>query len=412
MHNFSKAGVFKLTASTTIALAVFALSACGGGGNDATANSTTGNTANAGSNVVTLSGKVTDGPIAGAKVCLLSNGVQANNAAGDAICSSQTDAQGNYVLTIPRSLASGLLTLIAAKGADIKLVSTLGTVEQVLSAAGATGAVAPAQLSSANVTHLTTAGFALADADHDGKVTQAELDAYVPDFSAVQRAATIIQAYIDGGQTSFIGGATTDTLTLASAAVQGKPLGTTGKTADTWFNDPANAEIIRAANQALSTSLATDLAGKFVNYRLTKTVTQQTIPLPYSTNGGTATLYCSSDRTLNTPINIDVSIAFDAARNVALVRYLDDKGQPAYITGSYNAKSGAFNLYELEPKWVSSVQGSVTFYEEGYNKHVGTIDANGVIAGTFEEKWAETWTIDATRQECSNTGPFTITKKQ
>jgi len=407
LHHLSKAGIFKLTASATIALTVFALSACGGGD-----DKPTGNADNAGSNVVTLSGKVTDGPIAGAKVCLLSNGVQANNASGEAICSGQTDAQGNYSLSIPRSLASGLLTLIAAKGTDIKLASTLGTVEQVLSAAGAAGTVTPTQLSSATVTHITTANFALADADHDGKVSQAELDAYAPDFSVVQQAATIIQAYIDAGQKSLIGGATGDTLLLASAVVQSKPLGTTGKTADDWFADPLNADIIRAAEQAMSTSLANDMAGKFVDYRLSKTVTQQTIPAPVSVNGGTATLYCSSDRTLNTPINIDISIALDAARNIALVRYPDDNGQPAYIKGSYNAKSGAFNLYELEPKGVSSVQGSVTFFEEGYSRHVGKIDASGVIAGTFEEKWAETWSIDATRQECSESGPFTITKKQ
>jgi len=412
LHNLSNAGIFKLTASATMALAVFALSACGGGGSDTTTTTTTpGNGGNAGSNVVTLSGRVTDGPIAGAKVCLLSNGAQANNAAGDAICSSQTDAQGNYILTIPRSLASGLLTLMASKGADIKLASTLGTLEQVLSAAGTTGTITPTELSSANVTHITTANFALADLDHDGKVSQAELDAYVPDFSVVQKAATILQAYIDGGQTSLIGGATSNTLVLASAVVQSKPLGSTGMTADDWFGKPANAEIIRAANQALSASLANEMAGKFVDYSLSKTVTQQSIPAPISINGGTATLYCSSDRTLNKPIHIDISIAFDAARNIALVRYPDDNGQAAYITGSYNAKNGAFNLYELQPKGVSSVQGNVTFYEEGYNKHAGTIDAAGAIAGTFEEKWAETWSLDATRQECSESGPFTITKK-
>lgn len=412
MHNLSKTGNFRLAASATIALAVFALSACGGGdGGSGSSNTATVSTPSAGSNVVTLSGQVTDGPIAGAKVCLFSNGVQANNAAGDAICSSQTDAQGNYVLTIPRNLASGLLTLMAAKGTDIQLASTLGTVAQVLSAAGSAGTVTPAQLTSANVTHITTANFALADLDHDGKVSQAELDAYSPDFSVVQRAATILQAYIDGGQTSLIGGATSNTLALASAVVQSKPLGTTGMTADDWFNDPSNAARIRAANEALSTSLASDMAGKFVDYRLTKTVTQQTIPAPISVNGGAATLYCSSDRTLNKPIYIDISIAFDAARNIALVRYPDDNGQPAYLTGSYNAKNGAINLYELQPKGISSVQGSVTFYEEGYNKHVGTIDATGAIAGTFEEKWAETWSLDASRQECSESGPFTIAKK-
>ncbi len=413
LHNYSNNRTHKLlTSLTTMALAVLALSACGGDGSGTDSNTAgTGNAGNATPAAVTLSGQVTDGPIAGARVCLFSNGVQAKTNAGDAICSSQTDAQGNYTVSIPKSLASGLLALIATKGSDIKLTSILGTLDQVLAAAGTGTAVSPTELSSATVTHLTTASFALADTDHDGIVSQTELNAYAPDFAAIQKAATIIQAYVDGGKTTLIGGATTDTLSLASAAVQNKALGTTGMTSEQWFADPANAQTIVAANQALVATLAKELTGKLAPYTLTKTATQQTIPAPIAIKGGTASIYCSSDRTLNKAIVSDVAIALDAARNVALVRYTADNGSLAYVTGSYNPKNGAFSLYESQPKGVSSVQGAVTFYEEGNSKNVGTIDSNGNISGTYEEKWAVTWSLDETRQSCSESGPFTLTKK-
>lgn len=387
-------------ALSTLMLAV--LAACGGGGSGSSSDGS-----------ITLSGQVVDSAIPGAQVCLFSNGAQARTAAGNAICSGQTDAQGNYTMTIPRNLTSGFLTLVATKGTDIKLTSTLGTLDQVLSAAGSAGTATPSNLPSATVTHITTADFALADTNLDGTVSKAELDAYKPDLSKVQKAATIIKAYIDGGQTSLIGGQTTDTLALASAAAQNKPLGTTGQTLDVWFNDPANVQAIALfteVNEDLTASLAKELAGKFSKYQLTATVTQQTIPPVVTANGGTASIYCGSDRTVNVPVTFNIDIAFDAARNIALVRYTNDDGQLAYITGNYIPQSGDFKLHDIEPKSIVQT-GAVTFYSEGYAKYDGKIDSAGNIAGTFEDESTTTWSLDDTRQTCPDSGTFTITKQ-
>jgi len=314
-------------------------------------------------------------------------------------------------MTVPRSLGSGLLTLIAVKGTAIKLASTLGTLEQLLSAAGPAGTVTSSNLSSATVTHLTTANFALADSDHDGMVSQAELAAYVPDFSAIQKAATIIQAYIDGGQSSLIGGSTSDTLALALAAVQNKSLGMTGQTADDWFDDPVNAQAIATAKEALNTALARELEGKLSSYRLTETVTQQTIPEKVYANGGAASIYCGTDRTIGVPVAFDdVAVAFDAARGITLVRYTGDDEKFAYILGAYNPQTGAVSLLEMVPKYVVQ-PGEVTFYQDKSNKYDGSVDAAGSIAGTFVSKSATTWSLDATRQECTDSGTFTMTKR-
>jgi hypothetical protein len=302
-----------------------------------------------------------------------------------------------------------VLTLVASKGADIRLVSALGTLNRLLAAAAATGSVTPAEQSTARITHVTTANYALADADHDGTVSEAELAQYTPDFSAVQKAATVIQAYIDGGQTALIGGATPDTLALASAAVQNKVLGTTGQTTDAWFADPANAQAIAASSSNLSSSLAGELAANFTAYKLTQTATQATTPPAVVV--GTSSISCTTGNTLNVTEEADVEIAFDAARGIALLRYTDDNNQPAYIRGSYNPATGAFNLYELDPYGVSMTSGSTTYYHQGYTRHDGKIDSAGAIAGTFQEQSVVTWNRDATRQECTAAGSFTITKR-
>lgn len=378
------------------------LAACGGGGSGSGS-----------SDSITLSGQVVDSAISGAQVCLYANGAQAQNAAGNAICSGQTDAQGNYTMSIPRNLASGLLTLVATKGTDIKLTSTLGTLNQVLSAAGAAGTVTPADLPSATVTHITTAYFALADTNNDGMVSQTELDAYKPDLSKVQKAATIIKAYIDGGQTSLIGGQTLNTLALASAVVQDKPFGSTGQYADAWFSDPDNVEVIaffEEVNKDLSASLAKEMAAKFSKYQLTATVTQQTIPPLVINSGGTAGIFCGSDRTVGVPVSFNIDIAFDAARGIALVRYVNDDDELAFIKGSYSPQTGDFKLHEIEPKSVVKT-GEVTYYSEGYAKYDGKIDSAGNIAGTFADESTTTWSLDDTRQSCPDSGTFTITKQ-
>ena len=79
-------------------------------------------------------------------------------------------------------------------------------------------------------------------------------------------------------------------------------------------------------------------------------------------------------------------------------------------TATFNPQTGAFSLSELVPKHVVQ-PGEVTFFQDSSNKYVGTIDAAGNIAGTFVSKSATTWTLDTTRQECTDAGTFTMTKR-
>ena len=126
--------------------ALLALAACGGGDG--------GDSKSTGSESVVLQGQVQDEPIAGAQVCLYVDGNLARTSAGADICSDETDAQGNYTLAIPRGLPPGFLTLVATKASEkIKLVSTLGTLGQVLTAADAGGRVTAERLPEIRVTH-------------------------------------------------------------------------------------------------------------------------------------------------------------------------------------------------------------------------------------------------------------------
>lgn len=395
---------FGLNARTTrFALSVSmlaALAACGGGDGDAD----TGSPAAGGTATITLSGQVVDGPIAGAKVCLFSGGAQARNAAGEAICASETDAQGNYTMTVPRNLAPGFITLVATKGSDIKLASTVGTVDQLLAIAGTGGAVTTAGLPTAKVTHFTTADFALADTNNDGTVSKDEQDAYVPDSTVVQKAATLIKAVIDFSQGSaLIGGQTPNTLALAAAAVRNQPLGSGGQTPEQWFADPANAEVIAAVNK----DLADTLDGKFAKYQLSKVVTASFIPPVVSRNGGAATIYCGIETQNTTEV---VEIALDAARRAAVLRYTDE-GETGQMVGSYDPASGAVSIDDIYPREVAQTSPDVVFYTEGYFKVKGTVDAAGNFAGTFADMSATTWTLDATRQECTASGTVTATRQ-
>lgn len=378
---------------------VFTLAACGGGDGDTNGD----NQADAGSKAITLSGKVVDGPIAGANVCLFSGGTQVRSAAGDAICSGQTDAEGNYTLSIPRNLAPGFFTLMAAKGSDIKLASALGTLEQIVAAAGSAGTVTTATLPASTVTHFTTAAFALADKNHDGAVSKDEQDAYVPDISVEQNAAALIKAVIDFGQGgSLIGGQTTDTLALALAAVRNLPFGTSDLTLDQWLADPANADVIAAVKK----DVAATLDGKFTKYKLSRTVTASHIPPVVSLDGGSASIYCGIDTE-----NADevVEIALDAARRAVVVKYTDEE-ESGEMLGTYDPSTGAVNIEDYYPRQVVQADARVTFYNDGYFKLKGTMDAQGNLAGNFADMSATTWTLDSTRQECTASGSFTATR--
>ena len=372
-----------------IALLPLSLAACGGG--DSTSKET---------DSIVLSGQVVDGPIEGAQVCLFSDGVQARNAAGDAICSSQTDAQGNYSMTVSRNLAPGMVTLVASKGSNIKLASTLGTLAQVLEAAGNDGTVTSANLPAARVTHFTTADFALADTNNDGTVSKDEFNAYVSDFAAARKVAAVVKAVIDYGQAaSLIGGQTSDTLLLASAAARNQPLGASNKTAAEWIADPANATVITAVDQ----DVAADMAGRFSSYQLSTVVTSSHIPSTVTRNNGTADIYCEIN---NNNESRPVQLAFDAARGLVVLKH--EEGQ---MVGSYNPQTGAVNLIDNDPLAVALVSSGITYYSEGFFKLNGALNAaTGNITGTYSEMSATTWTLDSTRQECTAEGTFTATK--
>lgn len=374
-----------------IALLPLTLAACGGGSGDTTSKDT---------DSIVLSGQVADGPITGAKVCLFSDGVQAHNAAGAAICSSETDAQGNYNITIPRSLTAGVVTLVASKGSNVKLASALGTLSQVLEAAGNTGTVTAANLPATRITHITTADFALADTNNDGTVSKAELDAYTSDYTKVRPVAAVVKAVIDFGQAStLIGGQTNDTFLLASAAARNQTLGTSNKTAAQWIADPSNANVIAAVDQ----DVATDMAGHFSNYRLSTVVTSSHIPSTVSVNNGTASIYCEIN---NNNESVTVQLAFDAARGFVVLKH--EEGQ---MVGSYNPQTGAVTLSNDDPLAVALVSSGITYYKEGSYKMNGTLNAStGNITGTYSETSATTWTLDSTRQECTAGGTFTATK--
>jgi hypothetical protein len=382
--------------TSAIAVLPFFLAACGGGSDGA--NSSNSSSATATTSSIVLSGQVSDGPIDGAQVCLLSDGVPVRDAAGAAPCSSPTDAQGNFSLSIPRSLAPGFLSLVASKGGAIRLASALGTLSQVSTAADANGVVAAASLPALRISHLTTADYVLADADHDGTVTKSELDAYVSSYASARPVAAVVKAVIDYGQAgSLIGGQTTDTLALAAAAARNQTLGTSGQTAAQWTADAANAGILAAVDQ----DAAAGVTAGFADYRLSTVVTSYDIP-PAATSNGSASIYCHIDTSNETAT---VQLAFDAARGIVILKHDD-----VQAVGSYNAQTGAISIDENDPLAVSASSPSVTYYSEGYFRLRGTRDAAGNLAGSYSEMTANTWSLDATREVCTAQGSITATK--
>lgn len=383
--------------AAAIAVLPFFLAACGGSSSNGDSSNASGSGAT-GNNAITLSGVVSDGPIAGAKVCLFSDGVQASNATGAALCSSETDAQGNYTIAIPKDLAPGFLTLVASKGSTIKLASAMGTLAQVREAAGSGTTVTPANLPSARITHFTTADFVLADTNNDGTVSKTELDGYVPDYTKIRPAAVVVKAVIDFGQgDSLLGGQVSNTLLLAAAAVKDQTLGTTSKTALQWAGDAANATVVTAVDQ----DLANEMVGTFANYQLSTNVTSYHIPSTVSVNN--ASISCEINTSNESVI---VQIAVDASHGTFVLKH-----DGMQTVGSYNPKTGAVSLTEPDPLAVSATTSQVTYYAEGYFKLNGTFDAStGKFTGTYSELSANTWSLDATRQECTATGSVTATR--
>nr|WP_217343683.1 hypothetical protein [Noviherbaspirillum sp. L7-7A]MBV0877752.1 hypothetical protein [Noviherbaspirillum sp. L7-7A] len=388
--------------AAAIAVLPFFLAACGGSSSnngDSSNASGSGARAGAGGNAITLSGLVSDGPIAGAQVCLFSDGVLVKNAAGAALCSSDTDAEGNYTIAIPNDLAPGFLTLVASKGSNIKLASALGTLAQVMEAAGGGTTVTASSLPSARISHFTTADFVLADINNDGTVSKAEIDAYVPDYTKIRPAAVVVKAVIDFGQAgSLLGSQASNTLLLASAAVRGQTLGTTSKTATQWVNDAANASVVSAVDQ----DLANAMAANFASYQFSTKVTSFHVPSAVSFNNGSS-IFCEIN-TSNESVIVDIAV--DASRGIFVLRH-----DGIQTVGSYNPKTGAVSLTEPDPLAVSMMTSQVTYYAEGYFKLNGTLDISaGKFTGNYAELSANTWSLDATRQECTAAGSVTATR--
>lgn len=379
---------------STLALAAL-LTACGGGGGDSGTANNGGSTAQG---PVTLNGQVIDGPIAGAKVCLHVDGVAARDSASAAICAADTDAQGNYSLAVPRSLGSGLLSLVASKGGGIKLVSTLGTLEQVVAAADSSGVATAASLPAARVTHFTTADFVLADTNRDGILSGAERDAYVPSVAASMGVAAVIKAVVDfnGQAGGLLGGATTDTLQLAAAAVQNKPLGTTGQTAGEWLLLPGNANIV----QAVLNDLAENSGNVFVRYQYTSTVVSENVPAPavVFAGGMQASLYCTSPAESESEV---IDIALNAQRGTAMVR-VQEGGVTAYLPGDFYASTGEVLFKLVEPRSVSLSNAVTTYYSESTGTMRLKLDAQtGTLTGTSSDSVTNSWTLNGTTKTCT-----------
>jgi hypothetical protein len=367
------------------------LAACGGGDGGSTGAGNGGGAAD----TVALSGAVVDGPVGGAQVCLYLEGANTN------VCASTNTTDGSYTLQIPKNLA-GFATLVAIKTGGIKLASTLGALNGVLAASG--------NVPAAQITHFTTAEFALADANRDGTVSASELAAYAPDFALVQNAATLIKAVIDGNQTDLVAGTTTDTLALASAATHGESFGRANTTVSQWFADIANAAIIAEVN-ADAAALANNADLKFAKYQITQTVTATNVGQTVVRNNGSATLFCTLGDANGTASTISADIGLDAARRIAIIKYVDENNQPASIVGGYNPQTGDFSLSELEPKHLGQDDGTVKFYSESLITHTGTIDSAGNVTGTFTDMTANYWSLDDSRVECKDSGSFTATKQ-
>jgi hypothetical protein len=376
------------------------LTACGGGSDNNNTSPAPGQTATV-AQPIALSGQVVDGPISGAQVCLFSDGVQVRDSNGANVCATQTDAQGFYTIQIPSNISPGFLTLVASKGSYIKLTSALGTFSQLLAARGSDGKVTSASLPGSRVTHFTTANLALADTNNDGTVSMSEFNAYIADYAKVRNVAAVIKAAVDFGQaSSLIGGQSTDTLLLASAASRNQTLGSSNKTLAQWAADPSNASVIAA----IDSDVVADLASKFSNYQLSTVVTSSRIPPAITANNGAASLACEINTNNE---SATVQIALDAARGVMILKH-----DNTHTVGSYNAQAGTVSLTENDPLAVSTVSpAGVTYYAEGFFKLSGTVDAaTGKITGTYSELSANTWSLDTRRQECSAGGTIAAVK--
>lgn len=391
----------KAFALTMMAAAM--LTACGGSSNNETEKKNNDD--------IKLSGQVVDGPIAEAKVCLFSGGSSVKNKAGADVCSAETDEEGNYTLVIPGSISSGILHLVAAKGDEIRLASVLGSLEDVKKYAKK-NILTPADLSSAVVTHFTTADFVIADTDNDGFVSEQELAGYTPDADKVIKVASIIKAVVDfrDQATDLIGGDISNTLDLAKAAASNEKLGSSNKNADEWLSAPENRNILAEVNKDAAQMIADS---QFSNYEIAETVANGTNEgtISGTHNGNTATMFCQTGPDEDEPSPVQISL--DAQRRMAVIKFKDDEGKDGQIVGSYDPQSQSVKLKEYQPKSVSmrTDQGLVYSSTSTFSMNGTYVPATGTITGTFDEETTNSWNLDNRSVKCTASGTFVATKK-
>lgn len=149
--------------------------------------------------IVQLQGQVVDSPIAGATVSVMVGGHNFTAVA---------DANGYYVLDIASLDGTGFVTMMAtgtsASGAPVEFASVVGEIARLANQAGNDGVLTLDENNQVNVTHLSTAQYALlTDANggtpvsSDGSLRQLTQSI---DINKLLELAAIIQMVVDGGK--------------------------------------------------------------------------------------------------------------------------------------------------------------------------------------------------------------------
>lgn len=149
--------------------------------------------------VVQLQGQVVDSPIAGATVSVMVGGHNFTAVA---------DANGYYTLDIASLDGTGFVTMIAtgtsATGAPVTFASVVGEIARLANQAGSDGVLTLDENNQVNVTHLSTAQYALlteanggTPVGDDGALRQLTQSI---DINVLLELAAIIQMVVDGGK--------------------------------------------------------------------------------------------------------------------------------------------------------------------------------------------------------------------
>lgn len=156
-------------------------------------------TVGTGGAAVRLSGQVVDDPIPGATVTVLVGGLS---------FSAVADAAGYYVLDIASLEGSDFVTIRAsgtsATGAPVDFVSVVGEIARLSNQAGTDGVLALDENNQVNVTHISTAQYALLTQANGGTEVDSDtgLQQLVQNINIDQllQLAAIINLVVDGGE--------------------------------------------------------------------------------------------------------------------------------------------------------------------------------------------------------------------